>query len=196
MCHQQIKIEEDAEKNVSVLLDGDEHDISFIDPPTMPDTPNDDVMDGDAFVVVYSITERSSFEKAVDILFKLREKGCTMNKTVILVGNKSDLVRTRDIAADEAKSVACSYECKFIETSAAINHQVDELLVGIVTQIRLKTQRQIEMSNFTTDTTRNNRQLNKRMSFSGSGRKAKGILSKLMGKGKIKSQSCGNLHVL
>ncbi|GFX58229.1 hypothetical protein TNCV_4049871 [Trichonephila clavipes] len=31
--------EEDAEKNVSVMLDGEENEISFMDPPTMPDTP-------------------------------------------------------------------------------------------------------------------------------------------------------------
>ncbi|GBM66850.1 hypothetical protein AVEN_128523-1 [Araneus ventricosus] len=36
---EKINVEEDAEKNVSVMLDGDEHEISFIDPPTMPDTP-------------------------------------------------------------------------------------------------------------------------------------------------------------
>jgi hypothetical protein len=34
--------------------------------------------------------------------------------------------------------MATSYDCKFIETSVGINHNVDELLVGILTQIRLK----------------------------------------------------------
>ncbi|CAG9793138.1 unnamed protein product [Diatraea saccharalis] len=36
--------------------------------------------------------------------------------------------------------LATSYECKFIETSVGINHNVDELLVGLLTQIRLKQQ--------------------------------------------------------
>ncbi|GBM66851.1 hypothetical protein AVEN_128524-1 [Araneus ventricosus] len=61
---------------------------------------SEDQLEADAYVVVYTITDRSSFEKAVDILFKLRERGCTMNKAVILVGNKSDLVRSRAITAD------------------------------------------------------------------------------------------------
>lgn len=30
------------------------------------------------------------------------------------------------------------YNCKYIETSAALNHHVDELLVGLLSQIRLK----------------------------------------------------------
>lgn len=34
-----LLLEEDTEKNVSLLLDGEEHEISFIDPPTMPETP-------------------------------------------------------------------------------------------------------------------------------------------------------------
>ncbi|ENN79428.1 hypothetical protein YQE_04072, partial [Dendroctonus ponderosae] len=38
----------------------------------------------------------------------------------------------------EGKSMATAYDCKYIETSVGINHNVDELLVGILTQIRLK----------------------------------------------------------
>lgn len=64
-------------------------------------TQTDDQLDAcDAFVVVYSITDRGSFARAVDALFRLREKGCTANKAVILVGNKADLVRSRDITEE------------------------------------------------------------------------------------------------
>lgn len=38
----------------------------------------------------------------------------------------------------EGKAMATAYDCKFIETSVGINHNVDELLVGLLTQIRLK----------------------------------------------------------
>jgi hypothetical protein len=38
----------------------------------------------------------------------------------------------------EAQDAAQQYEGKYAETSAAINHHVDELLVGILGQIRLK----------------------------------------------------------
>jgi hypothetical protein len=37
----------------------------------------------------------------------------------------------------EARVVGTEYGCKFIEVSAALNHRVDELLVGIVVQVRL-----------------------------------------------------------
>ena len=34
--------------------------------------------------------------------------------------------------------MATSYDCKYTEVSASLDHNVDELLVGILTQIRLK----------------------------------------------------------
>ena len=36
------------------------------------------------------------------------------------------------------KSLAIKYGCKYIETSPGINHNVDELLVGMLTQIQLR----------------------------------------------------------
>ena len=36
------------------------------------------------------------------------------------------------------KSLATKYSCKYIETSPGINHNVDELLVGVLTQIQLR----------------------------------------------------------
>ena len=42
--------------------------------------------------------------------------------------------------------MANTYKSKYTETSAALNHNVDELLVGILTQIRLKLQTQVKVS--------------------------------------------------
>ena len=41
--------------------------------------------------------------------------------------------------------MANTYKSKYTETSAALNHNVDELLVGILTQIRLKLQTQVKV---------------------------------------------------
>lgn len=38
----------------------------------------------------------------------------------------------------EGRVLANSYNCKYIETSAALNHNIDELLAGVISQIRLK----------------------------------------------------------
>lgn len=37
----------------------------------------------------------------------------------------------------EAHQLAKEFDCKYIETSAVLNHKVDELLVGILKQIQL-----------------------------------------------------------
>lgn len=51
------------------------------------------------------------------------------------MGNKADLARSRVITTSEGKTLAKSIEAKFIETSSGIQHNVDELLVGILKQV-------------------------------------------------------------
>lgn len=38
----------------------------------------------------------------------------------------------------DGKCLACTYRAKYVEVSVGINHNVDELLAGTLTQIRLK----------------------------------------------------------
>lgn len=38
----------------------------------------------------------------------------------------------------EGKAAAMRFRCKYIEVSAVFNHRLDELLVGIIKQMRLK----------------------------------------------------------
>ena len=50
----------------------------------------------DAYVIVYSITDRRSYQKAVDLMFEMR-KVCEIATAIILVANKADLVRSRTV---------------------------------------------------------------------------------------------------
>jgi len=52
--------------------------------------------DADGFIIVYSITDRRSYQKAVDLLYSIRAD-IANTKPVILVANKSDLERSRVI---------------------------------------------------------------------------------------------------
>lgn len=85
-------------------------------------------------VVVYSVVERGSFRQAEEIVKYLWRENITKEKAVILVGNKADLARSRVISTSEGKALAKSIDAKFIETSSGIQHNVDELLVGILKQ--------------------------------------------------------------
>lgn len=88
-------------------------------------------------VVVYSVVQRSSFRQAEEIVNYLWRENITRDKAVILVGNKADLARSRLIPTAEGKALAKSRDAKFIETSSGIQHNVDELLVGILKQVSL-----------------------------------------------------------
>lgn len=129
--------DEQNQMTVTVLLDGEESTIEFIDPPD-----RNVISEGleqllDAYVVVFAINDHSSFETAQSLVRYLRVDYGT-DRAILLVANKIDLVRKRKVTADEARLLATTFDCKYAETSAALNHYVDELLVGIISQIRLQ----------------------------------------------------------
>ncbi|XP_065501622.1 GTP-binding protein REM 1 isoform X1 [Caloenas nicobarica] len=93
---------------------------------------------GNAYVIVYSITDRDSFESASELRIQLRRARQAEDIPIILVGNKSDLVRCREVSVEEGRACAVVFDCKFIETSAALQHNVAELFEGVVRQIRLR----------------------------------------------------------
>ncbi|XP_076449335.1 uncharacterized protein LOC143285797 [Babylonia areolata] len=91
----------------------------------------------DAYTIVFALNDLDSFRVAEGFLRHLREERGT-DRAITLVGNKSDLVRQRHVLDKDACSLAHQYDCKYIETSAVLGHQTDELLVGTLRQIRLK----------------------------------------------------------
>ncbi|XP_037946545.1 M-phase inducer phosphatase-like isoform X2 [Teleopsis dalmanni] len=132
--------DESGEKSVSVLLSGEESELTFIDHAYTEMVPDDCLSSYDphGYCVIYSAADRSSFSIAEHVLQVLWTNQNIAQKAVILVANKADLARSRLVTSDEGKAMATAYDCKFIETSVGINHNVDELLVGLLSQIRLK----------------------------------------------------------
>lgn len=88
---------------------------------------------------MYSVSDRRSFEIAAQVvtLAVLSYKRLNPHLVVILVANKTDLVRARAVHLNEGRNLATKLEVKFMETSAHVDHNVDELLVGIFKQIKL-----------------------------------------------------------
>ncbi|XP_045864267.1 GTP-binding protein REM 2 isoform X3 [Meles meles] len=93
---------------------------------------------GDAFLIVFSVTDRRSFSKIPETLLRLRAGRPHHDLPVILVGNKSDLARSREVSLEEGRHLAGTLSCKHIETSAALHHNTRELFEGAVRQIRLR----------------------------------------------------------
>jgi len=93
----------------------------------------------DACVLVYDITDRSSFDALITWHARFLEGVGTTSESAtktgfifLLIGNKSDLEKDRQVSADLAKKFAQDNGCAFFETSAKEGLQVQEAFDYIV----------------------------------------------------------------
>ncbi|XP_063442423.1 uncharacterized protein LOC134722731 [Mytilus trossulus] len=120
-------------RTLTADVDNEESTLEFIDFLSV----DDDDLPVDAYVVVFSVHDSDSFSLAEGFLQYLRNE-LDSDRPIILVANKIDLVRKRQVTKEEAHQLAKEFECKYIETSAVLNHKVDDLLIGLLKQIKLK----------------------------------------------------------
>ena len=73
-------------------------------------------------LVVMAVDDLYSLQLAEHILLYLTHAGTTRDKAVILVANKADLVRNREIKTGTGKELAIKYNVKYIETSPGKCH--------------------------------------------------------------------------
>jgi len=135
------------------------------------------------YMIVFAVDDEDSLDEAEKTLSYLKKEEILQHQAVILVANKTDLVRSRLISTSNGKSLAMKYGVKYIETSPGINHNVDELLVGMLTQIRLREHE-------------NERNGSSTSSAKTKGFKVLGLFEKMWNGKDSKSKSCNNLHVL
>ncbi|XP_026521787.1 GTP-binding protein Di-Ras3 [Notechis scutatus] len=82
---------------------------------------------GHAFMLVYSVTSRQSIEELQPIYEEICQiKGEVQKVPIILVGNKSDGPQ-REVGTSEGEVLATKWKCSFMETSAKMNYNVQEL---------------------------------------------------------------------
>nr|XP_057929260.1 GTP-binding protein REM 2-like [Doryrhamphus excisus]XP_057929261.1 GTP-binding protein REM 2-like [Doryrhamphus excisus]XP_057929262.1 GTP-binding protein REM 2-like [Doryrhamphus excisus] len=102
----------DDEESAIIIYDSWRHDLS--------------ALQCEVCVLVFSVTDRRSFHRTAQLRLLLRE---TQPQTpIILVGNKSDLVRSREVTSQEAMSSATLFNCLYLEISASLDHRTQELL--------------------------------------------------------------------
>eukprot|EP01029_Cantina_marsupialis_P002032 TRINITY_DN11846_c0_g1_i1.p1 TRINITY_DN11846_c0_g1~~TRINITY_DN11846_c0_g1_i1.p1 ORF type:complete len:333 (+),score=86.44 TRINITY_DN11846_c0_g1_i1:47-1045(+) len=89
------------------------------------------------YVFLYSVADVRSF----DVVKKLHTKlmvglGVGENVPVMLVGNKSDFgLQRRQVTYEEGKALADEWNCKFIETSAKENENVEKMFHMLLSSI-------------------------------------------------------------
>jgi len=85
-------------------------------------------------VVVYDITMKDSFNGAKIWVHELKNKHGT-DCITILVGNKSDLKKDRQIPRKEAKSYAQTQGLDYMEVSAKSGENIKEIFFNLVNQL-------------------------------------------------------------
>jgi len=94
---------------------------------------------GQGFVLVYSITSQSSFDDLAELREQILRVKDTDDVPMILVGNKCDLDPERTVSTDTAKSLASSWACQMMETSAKQKINVEQMFFDLVEQINKST---------------------------------------------------------
>lgn len=92
---------------------------------------------GEGFIICYSITDRHSFNEAVEYRSLITKVRASEDVPVILVANKVDLEQTmRSVQTAEGEALAEKFACPFYETSAAHRRHVDDVFHTLVREIR------------------------------------------------------------
>ncbi len=95
---------------------------------------------GQGFVLVYSITAQSTFNDLLDLREQILRVKDTDNVPMVLVGNKCDLEDERVVGKDQGVNLAKQFgNCTFLETSAKLKINVDEIFHDLVRQINRQT---------------------------------------------------------
>ena len=84
-------------------------------------------------VVIFDVTNRETFKRATKWFSELSEFA-EGNPKIILVGNKIDLPN-RVITNDEATALANKYKCNFLEVSALLGTNVNEIFNSLTLAI-------------------------------------------------------------
>lgn len=140
------------------------------------------IRDGEGFVLVYSISSRSSFtriQKFHHQIQRVKESSSSSpsfpgspisqsmvanggNVPVMLVGNKSDRVTEREVSTQEGHALARELGCEFVEASAKNCVNVEKAFYDVVRLLRR--QRQQSMRTQTSDRRKNAEDSNGRSS--------------------------------
>ena len=88
-------------------------------------------------IFVYSIDDRSSFEK-IEKLYNILSKN-SVDSIKFLIGNKSDLNKKREVSKEDGERIKQNYDFKyFSETSTKSNYNIDELMNNILNSLYQK----------------------------------------------------------
>lgn len=120
------------------------------------------IRDGEGFVLVYSISSRSSFTRIQRFHHQIQRvkeasanspsypgspiaaaTGSAGNVPIMLVGNKADRVTEREVSTQEGRALAQELGCDFVEASAKNCINVEKAFYDVVRLLRRQRQQSL-----------------------------------------------------
>lgn len=74
-----------------------------------------DNREGDAFLIVYSITQQQSFSRIEKFKEQINRVKDSSDIPIVLVGNKTDQAPEREVSSEEGRAMARRMGCEFGE---------------------------------------------------------------------------------
>ncbi|EFO23398.2 hypothetical protein LOAG_05090 [Loa loa] len=126
---------EQVDNTVSIIIGDKESELTFheVDPHNDCSWQNDKA---DIYLLVYSIDSKSSFKEVMNVVECLRGSTSARHTPIVMAANKVDLERKRAVSKTDAKNAAMTYGFVHYEVSVALNLDVDDLLVGLIAEIK------------------------------------------------------------
>ncbi|KAL3883778.1 hypothetical protein ACJMK2_030009 [Sinanodonta woodiana] len=148
----------DYESGVDVLythnavIDGKHLTLHILDTAgqiNIGDVKPEQILWADGFLLVYSITDKTSFEFVSDIcnrIVKMRPEG---KPIIAIVANKGDLIYCKQVPDTDAAQMCAEYNCMYYETSASESYtEVAKSFVGLCKEIRTVYKRREKLTSF------------------------------------------------
>ncbi|CAK6443627.1 unnamed protein product [Pipistrellus nathusii] len=141
--------------NKHLCLEGKQLNLEIYDPCSQPQKAKFSLTSelhwADGFVIVYDISDRSSFSFAKALIYRIREPQTShckrvVESAVLLVGNKQDLCHVREVGWKEGQKLALDNRCQFCELSAAeqsleVEMMFIRIIKDVLTNFKLKEKR-------------------------------------------------------
>ncbi|MBN3303725.1 ras-related and estrogen-regulated growth inhibitor [Amia ocellicauda] len=94
---------------------------------------------GDGFLIMYSVTDRGSFEAVSRLKRLIDHVKQTLGIPTVIVANKCDMENGRVVRTEEGQSLASDLRCHFYELSVAESSPAVETALGqLVREVRLE----------------------------------------------------------
>jgi small GTP-binding protein len=90
--------------------------------------------DGQGFLLIYSVTSVSSFEKLNELYQKVK-RAPYPDLPIIVLANKCDLVDQREVSKEQGEEWAKQHGARFMEVSAKTNHNINEAFTYMVKEV-------------------------------------------------------------